>query len=376
MVERVAVIYPFIPHYRKPVFAALSRLSEFFEYIFFADEVATDRTIRTEKLGANFNMRSAPVIERRGLVWQSGLFRIAMGSEFDVLIFLGNPYYVSTWIYAILGRIFGKRVYFWTHGWLSRDAFFKRLLRNSFYKIPHGLLLYGDRAKSMGLDYGFRHDKLHVIYNSLDYPTQSAVRHSLEMSIDPRTALPVSLRQYSMYAACIARLTPQCKFEMAIDALAVLRDTEGMSFPLVLIGDGPVKQALERHASEKGVEVIFLGELYGEDQIGPILYNARMVISPGKVGLTAMHSLAYGTPVITHGDFNQQGPEFEAISEGVNGSFFCADSVEDLARKIQFWSVRERTLGERHACYGIVEDRYTPIKQLELIEAAISQDLR
>jgi glycosyltransferase involved in cell wall biosynthesis len=374
MRKKAAVIYPFVPHYRKPVFSVLSKCSALFDYVFFADEKATDKTIRSEKAGAAFEMRIAPVCERKGLVWQSGLFRVVIGSEFDVLVFLGNPYYISTWVYAVLGRLFGKRVYFWTHGWLSRDPLLKRSVRNLFYKIPHGLLLYGDRAVDLGLSYGFERRRLHVIYNSLDYPAQQAERIGLDELAIERFRLPDALRNSSMFAACIARLTSQCKFEMAIDALALLRRDEGIAFPLVLIGDGPVRNSLALYASEKGVDVVFLGELYGESEVGPVLYAARMVISPGKVGLTAMHSLAYGTPVITHGDFDHQGPEVEAISDGVNGSFFRVGDVEDLARKISFWARKKRGPDERKACFSVVEERYTPKRQLQLIEAAISQD--
>lgn len=373
MRKKVAVIYPFVPHYRKPVFSTLAHCSDAFDYVFFADDTAIDKSIRSEVQSNDFTMRIAPVSEVRGWVWQSGLWRAVLGAEFNTLVFLGNPYYVSTWVYALLGRLFGKRVLFWTHGWLAKDSFLKRVVRNSFYRIAHGLLLYGDRAKSMGLEHGFKEQQLHVIYNSLDYSIQNTVRNSIEKLSDSRLQLPDVLRNYPMYAACIARLTSQCKFELAIDALAHIRESGERELPLVLIGDGPIKDALSEYAKERGVDVVFLGGLYNELEIGPILFNARVVISPGKVGLTAMHSLAYGTPVITHGDFDHQGPEFEAILDGVNGSFFHADDVEDLARKIIFWCSKIRTDEERRACFNVVEDRYTPTRQLELIEAAISQ---
>lgn len=373
MRKKVAVIYPFVPHYRKPVFSTLAHCSDALDYVFFADEKAIDKSIRSEAQSDDFSMRVTPVFEVRGWVWQSGLWEAVVGAEFNTLIFLGSPYYLSTWVYALLGRLCGKRVLFWTHGWLARDPFLKRIVRNSFYRIAHGLLLYGDRAKSMGLEYGFKEQQLRVIYNSLDYPAQKAVRINIETSSDPAHHLPNELRKYSMYVACIARLTSQCKFEMAIDALARIRECGEGELPLVLIGDGPVKAALSEYAQERGVDVVFLGELYNEWEIGPILYNARVVISPGKVGLTAMHSLAYGTPVITHEDFDHQGPEFEAITDGVNGSFFHADDVEDLAQKIIFWCSKVRTAEERQACFGVVEDRYTPRRQLELIEIAINQ---
>ena len=84
------------------------------------------------------------------------------------------------WLAAILGRLRGKRVYFWTHGWQQHERGLKALVRNTFYRLAHGLLLYGHYAKMIGLSHGFDPDRMHVIYNSLDYDRQRAVRGSLD----------------------------------------------------------------------------------------------------------------------------------------------------------------------------------------------------
>ena len=41
-----------------------------------------------------------------------------------------------------------------------------------------------------------------------------------------------------------------------------------------------------------------------------------ITVSPDKVGLTAIHSMAYGRPVITHDNMDRQGPEVEAVIPG------------------------------------------------------------
>lgn len=371
MKKKVAVVYPFIPHYRNPVFSEMGLGLGKADYVFFSGKDRVDPTIKNADASDAFRWVETSVFQKGNLIWQCGVFRACIGREFTDFVFLGNPYYASNWVYAVLARLSGKKVYFWTHGWLSVDPFPKRLLRSFYYRLSNGLLLYGDRARKIGIGLGFDRSRLHVIYNSLNYPAQRMVRSKLEALDDSKAELPVRLKSCSVYVACIARLTHECKFEMAIDALAILSRKGQGEIPLVLIGDGPARVALERYAVERGVEVIFLGELYGEEQIGPVLYNARVVISPGKVGLTAMHSLAYGTPVITHGDFERQGPEFEAIKDGVNGSFFSVGSVLELSEKISLWIHRTRTAAERIDCYSIVEERYTPAKQVEFIERAI-----
>ena len=71
-----------------------------------------------------------------------------------------------------------------------------------------------------------------------------------------------------------------------------------------------------------------------------MFYNATACVSPGNVGLTAVHSLSFGCPVITHDYLPLQGPEFESIRPGVTGDFFRQNDVDDLKRVIEKWLCR------------------------------------
>jgi glycosyltransferase involved in cell wall biosynthesis len=135
------------------------------------------------------------------------------------------------------------------------------------------------------------------------------------------------------------------------------------------VGDGSVRPELEALATASGVRTHFAGETYREEEIGLCLMMADAVVAPGNVGLTAMHALAYGVPVITHSDFTAQMPEFEAIRPGVSGAFFRRNDVGDLVRVIREWldahPVRDHRVEE--ACRGIVSACYSPDVQAEII---------
>lgn len=369
MKKYVAVVYPFVPHYRKPIFDEFSSSSAEFDYTVFADTVGADKTIKASSEGGRFHFVRTPVSYFSTFLWQFGLLGPVLGSKYRIFVFLGNPYYISTWVYAIVARLLNKKVFFWTHGWLRKDGFLKGLFRNYFYRLSNGLLLYGERAKSIGLEHGFSSSRLHVIYNSLDYESQCAVRDKIKLGGGEAVD---QFRDGSLYFACIARLTPECSFDIAIEALASLERQHGLRVPLVLIGDGPERGALEQQSKELGVDVRFCGAMYDERDIGPVLYHARAVVSPGKVGLTAIHSLTYGTPVITHGDAALQGPEVEAIQDGVSGSFFDRNSVSELTSAMLFWANKKRDDTERAMCEAAVEGKYTPSDQLRLIEKALA----
>jgi glycosyltransferase involved in cell wall biosynthesis len=73
----------------------------------------------------------------------------------------------------------------------------------------------------------------------------------------------------------------------------------------VLIGDGEDRLRLEGIVKERGVnkQVWFYGACYDEKQNAELIYNADMCVVPGDVGLTAIHSMMFGTPVISHNYF-------------------------------------------------------------------------
>lgn len=117
------------------------------------------------------------------------------------------------------------------------------------------------------------------------------------------------------------------------------------------------------------------GPLYDEARLAPLIYHADICVSPGNVGLAAIHCLTYGLPVITHDNPARQGPEFEGITPGVTGDFFRKDDLEDLYRIIKRWiclSPEEREK-VRDKCYKTIEARYTPQYQIRVLKEVMNR---
>ena len=368
---KVAVVYDFIPHYRGAVMKCLDRRGAH-EYAFFASAVTVRPGIRAMDVSALRDFRHTPgrYLAGRFLV-QRRLMGLALGREFGAIIFLANPYFLTTWLAAALARLSGKRVLFWTHGWLREESGLKGLTRHVFYKLAHALLLYGDRAKAIGEAGGFRSENLYPIYNSLDFDAQMDARKGvagddaseLRQKWFGDAATPV--------VVCSARLIPACRFDLLVEALARLGES-GHTVNLLLIGDGPERAALATQAASRNVKITFAGECYDEMTLCRWLSAADVTVSPGKVGLTAMQSLAFGVPVVTHDDFGSQMPEAEVIRPGVNGDLFRKDDIDDLARVIRKWtpSPLPRDAVAR-ACIDSLIPKYTPQGQVVEIERAI-----
>lgn len=95
-------------------------------------------------------------------------------------------------------------------------------------------------------------------------------------------------------------------------------------------------------------------------------------VSLGEIGLTCVHALAYGTPIITHDNPDLQGPEWEAITLGVTGALFKYNDPKDLARVLKEWLDRKVSRGESaEACRDIIKRYYNPEYKVKVINAAV-----
>jgi len=368
---KVAIVYHFFAHYRSAVMQELLD-SRDFDYLLIGDRSDPDNSIEPWQLPENRHIFAPCTRITSTLLWQKGLLKLAVRRDIDAVIFLGNANFLSTWLGALLARLSDKRVLFWTHGWLRKETGVKAFVRKVFYRLPHGLLLYGNRAKRIGVTEGYEGERLYVVYNSLDYEVQRDLR--LRYSRDKLLTLKESLMgdAATPTIVCSARLTAACQFPLMFDAMAKLRE-EGHIINALLIGGGPEKPYLESLAQAKRLPVRFYGPCYNEEELAGMIMAAHITVSPGKVGLTCMHSLAYGTPVITHDNFDAQGPEYEAIIPAKSGDFFRFQDSEDLARVIKQWTGTGdiRSEREREVCYEVIEKRYNPGVQRKVIELAL-----
>jgi len=373
----VPVVYTFLAHYRTGVFRELMHSDEY-DIMFVGsvkDPGAHGIKCWEVPAGTTFLATTHCFLFGRWIL-QSRTIALALRSGIGSIIFLGEVYNISTWIAAGFARLTGKRVYFWSHGWTEPDRGIKRYIRVAFYRLAHGMLLYGHHAKQIGIQFGFKKERMHVIYNSLDYTAQIAARESVkeEELLGIRETLFPAQHTRPMLI-CTGRLIPMRRLEILFEALDLLQN-EGFSVNLLLVGDGPHRTALESYAQRRNLSVHFYGACYNEALLARFFMASDLLVMPGSIGLSAIHSLAYGTPVIVHDDPNDQGPEWESIIPGFNGAHFAHGDSKDLARCIRGWirTVRDRQV-IRANCHEVVDRFYNPTSQAALIRRALDGKL-
>ena len=303
--------------------------------------------------------------------WQSGAVRL-LWSDYTDLFTTGTHNCLSAWLIILLAPLFGKRVFLWSHGAYGDEYGLKRWLTR--WKMNHvcGSLLYGNYAKRLLLGMGVAEKKLHVFYNSLAYDEQVALRREIR----PSDIYQAHFGNGLPNLVFIGRLTSSKRLDLALEAVSILKE-QGQGVNITFVGDGEAKEALVRKTRNSGLAdyVWFYGSCYDERQIAELLYNADICVSPGNVGLTAMHAMTFGTPVISHDNFTHQMPEFEAIEEGSTGAFFAEGDASSLAEAIGHWLQTARDRDKvRQDCYSIIDTRYNPHEQIKAIRNVIFKD--
>jgi glycosyltransferase involved in cell wall biosynthesis len=171
----------------------------------------------------------------------------------------------------------------------------------------------------------------------------------------------------------IGRLMTKLKLDQAISAIKQVQD-QGRNVYLLIVGDGPESENLRRLAESTGVshKVIFFGACHDEDRLAKLFNAADITVVMGKVGLSAMHSLGYGIPLLTNDRLDEHFPEIEAVVEGKTGWYFSNDNIDDFISKIRPVDYRGSIY---RSCIEVIERAYTPECQKRFIEDALAKYL-
>ena len=372
MLIKTLIVHHYIAHYRIPVFKELTQL-EGHQYEFLSGKELVINIKTIDQKTADYLNIAWRVLRNHWLgndvLWQSGLLKICAKDDYDCLIVMANPYFLSSWLAILVAKLRRKKVLMWGHFTLRDD--FKSPAKKMFYRLADRLLPYGEWAKKKLVQEGFNPEKIFVVHNSLDYEKQVKIRDSISLPSLTRKKARLFSRPELPILVFIGRFTPQKKLDLLIKAARRLHDDK-IPVNLILIGSGNIRPELEALVQENalGQYCVFTGAIYDEAELAPYLMMADLCVSPGNVGLTAMHAMAYGTPVITHNNPLTQGPEFEAVVEGKTGAFFEENSLESLTSAIRSWL--ESSSGNRDkirsACHTRIEAHYTPSAMAEVFK--------
>ncbi len=202
--------------------------------------------------------------------------------------------------------------------------------------IPSELITPLNNALSADnlLNYLNRFDVFHAqgnVAERIHYMRQ----HLPEQITDVLALRGLRANQYFLFCS---RLVAKTDLELLFDAFAKSRAHRLDGYQLVIIGDGPRREAFSRQCEQLGVadRVHFLGKKLDAADLAPWFLGAKFFVYPGAIGLSVCHAFQHGLPVLTHDDAQRHGPEFRYLESNLNGLTFNFKSVESLQRNLDF----------------------------------------
>lgn len=233
---------------------------------------------------------------------------------------------------------FGKLDYFTQHPAYDEDlnllsiglrfqirALLTMYIRRFIYRRAHAYIGYYSQAEDVVLSYGLRPTAF-FYGNTTDTDSLLSIRKVL---IDKPLLLDKRPRILH-----IGRLVKWKKVDLLIKAFSLIveryRDSE-----LVIVGDGPEKDALIKRSIDLGLrdKIIFTGAVYDLIELAQYMNESSVYVLAGMGGLSINDAMCFSLPIICS---VCDGTEKDLVFEGENGFFFKEDDVADLTEKLNW----------------------------------------
>ena len=362
--KRICLVAGSAPTYRQEIYSLMGR--EF--HCDFVLGAGNTKQMNIKELPNNVYQIKTRKLWGLPLFWQAGAIKHI--KQYDTLILCMSICSITEWLILFIALFRRQETFCWTHGFYGKEDYLKSVVKRIYFSLFTGILVYGERARHLMINIGINPQKIFVVHNSLSYSKQLPIRLNMNTCDIYRKFFS---NEYPTIIF-VGRLTKVKQLDLIVEAQKILRGND-FCLNVVFVGDGTERQTLQSLVKEYHLDpfVWFYGACYDEETNADLIYNADLCVSPGNVGLTAVHVMMFGCPVITNDDFNHQMPEFEAIKRGITGDFFHQNSVNSLANSIRQWLTTHMDNREeiRQACYEEIDNKWNPHIQIDILRKVL-----
>ena len=333
--KKLLILQNLILPYRKPVYNGLAR-----DY----DVTILHSGTPTVEPEDTYKEILVPVRRLGPFFIQNGVFRKISSGKYDAIIAMFDlrwPAYILPVFRS--RRRYGKWI-FWGIGYSRRHAV--NYVRDWLMKKSDAILLYGRRNIDEMIRRGACKNKIFVAHNTIHIPNHR------DYSMHPKSSL-----------LFVGTFRKHKSIDLLIEVFARIREKIPENVHLEIVGDysevefshllglgyGKDRKFLHKEVKKFGLEdrVVFHGRLDQHDLLAEIFSRAYAYVALGNVGLSVLHSFAYGVPVIAEDRPEIHGPEFDNLKHQVNGlTYKKEDELEEALIEICNFPQLAATLGQ------------------------------
>ncbi|MBS0188713.1 MAG: glycosyltransferase family 4 protein, partial [Planctomycetes bacterium] len=171
----------------------------------------------------------------------------------------------------------------------------------------------------------------------------------------------------------VSRLSPENRTDLLLKAGGMLA-RQYKDLRIVIIGGGAEEASLRECAAKEGVaeRTTFTGAIYEEAELAPWFASADLFVYPRNIGLSLLHAMGYGLPVVTTDFEPSWAPEVEALQPWINGMTYDDGSADALAHIVgALLSDRDRLDKMKANALRTATGEYSLKKMVDGLETAI-----
>lgn len=307
MKNKLVIVQPILPKYRVPLFEGLANQVEELELLCgetsrefgqSADCRFRTRTFKWKRIGP---MHFMPI-----------KLTLRFFTEYRLVLHVADFKFVTLWLSLLLKPIVRSKVWLHGQGGYKRSGLIHKFIYLMSVAMSSGYICYNkysaDNLKSILPR--FLHHKIEVVENSLYLEPVHEV---------------CNVSSNDLFY--IGRVRNRCGLETLLEASALA------GVDVRIVGDGDQNYIDE--LKNRFVNATFYGNIYERDEQLKIAGDCLAGAYGGDAGLSVVHYMAFGLPVIVHRDIKMHmGPEPSYVVDEVNGLLFNRDDVVDLCRAI------------------------------------------
>lgn len=325
-VKRVVFVQKFVPHYRLPLFENLREqfTAQGIEFvlIYGPPDAYEGSKIRMEYPEWGHRVKSLiiplPGKFTRYLYWQGAAFKVRRG---DVVIVEHASKLLDNYLLFALEQIGWISLCYFGHGrnfQSHREISIARKLKRLMVRRVSRWFAYTEISRQALLEQEVPDERIVVVNNTL------TVSRQLE---------EVDVPRHKSRFVYIGGMYKEKRLDLIFETMQRLQ----LDFPeleLHIAGTGPDQSKVEAFANEHAW-CTYVGPVFGEDR-DRFLLSATAIVMPGPVGLVAIDSFHYATPILTT-TCDNHGPEVAYLENNVNAlildSFGDVDTFTPLVKQ-------------------------------------------
>lgn len=358
--KRVAIIHPWFPHYREPLFSRLHEMcaASDVELSIFHGDAPPEWAQRGDSVAGPLATHLPTKfirVGRRSLGLKS-LRHFHQEGPYDLVILEQAIRNLETYRLMASPR-YRNRIAWWGHGrtYTEKKSAEEERLKSILTRRGRWFFAYTQGGAQDVVSQGFPEGKVTVLNNSIDTSSLTAALAAVDENPSQIERFKAENDLTEDTALYIGGLDASKRIEFLLEASRRV-NASNPRFRLLVAGDGEMRNVVQDFALEHRW-CRYVGSLFGADK-ALAMRSSSLIVLPGRVGLAAVDSFVAGLPIVTT-DWPFHAPEFDYLTRGVtavitvNSIAAYADGVLQLLSDVSSRNAMAKACRSAASDYGI-----------------------